>query len=141
MQLCIFGLTVETGWQGNMHMLCLSEDGAESLAEDSCTFDSLRIFFVFLLQKNLYVFSLNLIERWLKTLAELIYTLKPPKICTRKYSNFQIILFDADLPLENDTFFLDFQNVILKKSIDIKYNLFLGQLHSVDFNFRIILSL
>ena len=44
-------------------------------------------------------------------------------------------------PLENDTFFLDFQNVMLKKSIDIKYNLFLGQLHSVDFNFRIILSL
>ena len=33
-----------------MHMLCLSENGAESLAEDSCTFDSLRIFFVCALQ-------------------------------------------------------------------------------------------
>ena len=68
-------------------MICLSEDGAESLAEDSCTFDSLRILFV------LY----NLIERLLKTLAKLIYTYKLQKICTRKYSNFQIILLDADL--------------------------------------------
>lgn len=39
----------------------------------------------------------TIIERWLKTLAKLIYTYKLQKICTRKYSSFQIILFDADL--------------------------------------------
>lgn len=33
-------------------MICLSEDGAESLAEDSCTFDSLRIFFVCVLYNH-----------------------------------------------------------------------------------------